>query len=417
MFALVDCNSCYASCEQIFRPDLRGRPVVILSNNDGCIVARNKEAKSLNIPDMQPYFQLKALLEQNSVQVFSSNYELYGDISRRIMNRLADFTDELEVYSIDEAFLSMKGMRNLREKGLEIKAACWKEQRMPVCVGIAKTKTLAKLANHIAKKSAKLKGVCVIENLSQWEKVFSRLPVKKVWGVGGRIALRLELMGIRSVQDLRQSNISMLRKKFGIVLERTVRELNGESCAQLAVQPQNKKQIVSSRSFGRKVSTVNELMEAVASYTEKAAFKLRRQKSQCQQISVTIETSRFIDEQARATRLMVLPYPTNDSRLLIESATTLCRQMFVLGKLYAKAGVCLMDITDTSNEQHDFFTESQPAKTTELMATLDNINSRFGQGQVFIARQGILQSWKMQRAFKSPCYTTRLSEIPIIILK
>ncbi len=333
-----------------------------------------------------------------------------------IVTRLADFTDELEVYSIDEAFLSVQGMPNLRQHGLLIKDTCWKEQRMPVCVGIAATKTLAKLANHIAKQSVKLEGVCVIDDLAPWGKVFNRLAVNKVWGIGSRLALRLEAMGIHSVQDLRQADIRQLREHFGIVVERTVRELNGEPCIQLDTQPHVRKQIISSRSFGKKISNLNELQEAVANYTAKAALKLRRQHSQCQQLTVALETSRFIDKQFRFTRLQALTYPTNDSRVLIDAANRLCQQLYQSQKCYSKAGVCLMDISDTKHQQNDLFAAGQVLKSNDLMQAMDKINSRFGQGQVFVARQGTEQAWQMQRAFKSPCYTTRLGDVPIVKL-
>jgi DNA polymerase V len=215
MLALVDCNACYASCEQIYRPDLRGKPIVVLSNNDGCVVTRNKEAKALNIPDLEPYFKIKHLLQQHQVHVFSSNYELYGDTSQRIMSMLEGYGNAIEVYSIDEAFLDVDGFTDLYAHGQLIKQACWKEQRMPVCVGIAPTKTLAKLANHIAKKSVKLNGVCVIENITEWHKLFSKLPVNKVWGVGSRIAKRLADCHILTVEDLRQQNPKELRADFG----------------------------------------------------------------------------------------------------------------------------------------------------------------------------------------------------------
>ena len=237
MLALVDCNACYASCEQIFRPDLRGKPVVVLSNNDGCIVTRNKEAKALAIPDLEPYFKIKHLLARQQVQVFSSNYELYGDISQRVMTTLERFGSAIEIYSIDEAFLDVSGIPDLQAHGLRIKNTCWREQRMPVCVGIAATKTLAKLANHIAKRSQKLDGVCVIEKPDRWSAVFGKIAVAKVWGVGSRISKRLAAWGVYSVEDLRRQSPKQLRQDFGVVLERTVRELNGEPFLELETQP------------------------------------------------------------------------------------------------------------------------------------------------------------------------------------
>jgi DNA polymerase V len=332
------------------------------------------------------------------------------------MQCLARFTNDLEVYSIDEAFLGLDDMNNYREYGLSIKQACWKEQRMPVSVGIAATKTLAKLANHIAKKSTKLQGVCVIEETQQWQAVFSRLPVKTVWGIGRGLAKQLEQISINSVEDLRQANIKLLRKQFGVVVERTVRELNGEPCLELTTQAAAKKQIISSRSFGKKITALHSLQEAVASHTAKAACKLRQQQSLCQQISVTLETSRFTTEQPRHSRVQILPYPTHDTRLLISTANTLCKQLYQQATLYSKAGICLTDISESTQQQSDLFASTQNAKADDLMQALDKLNQRFGKGQVFLARQGIKHEWQMQQAFKSPCYTTRLNELPIIKL-
>lgn len=417
MFALVDCNSFYASCEQIFRPDLRGKPVVVLSNNDGCIVARNQEAKALNIPDLQPYFQIKQLLAQHNVQVFSSNYELYGDISKRIMHRLGDFTDNLEVYSIDEAFLSLQGFTQLQQHGQRIKQTCWQEQRMPVSVGIAPSKTLAKLANHIAKKSQKLEGVCVIENLNDWQPVFKKLAVNKVWGIGSRLAQRLALMNIHTVQQLQSANTAMLRKNFGVNLERCQHELNGMACFTIEPNIEAKKNIISSRSFGEKVTALNELQQAVANYTATAALKLRKQQSFCQQLQVSLETSRFSSKHPyRSSQIYRLQTPSNDSRLLIQKANQLCEKLYQPGFAYNKASVCLGTITQQPPQQ-DLLTPEK-SKSHKLMQTVDALNQHFGKGQVFIARQvaGSQAKWPMRRTMRSPCYSTKITDIPVIKL-
>jgi DNA polymerase V len=416
VLALVDCNSCFASCEAIFRPELRNQPVVVVSNNDGCIVARNAQAKVLDIPDLVAFFQIKPYLDKHHVHVFSSNYELYGDISSRIMSLLSGFCHELEVYSIDEAFLDLTGFDKLTDKGFEIKDAIWQQQRMPVCVGMAETKTLAKLANHIAKKSQKLNGVCVLDQINQWENVFKKIQVNKVWGVGQRISSRLQLWHVNTVQDLRRQAPKRIRQEFGVTLERTVRELNGEKCFDIETQPQPKKEIMCSRSFGTKVSGLTELKESVASYAFRAANKLRKQNGLTQCISVMIQTSRFHTNCYKNSASVRLPYATNDSRVITRFALDLCERLFRPGYQYAKAGVCLYELSNRSYSQFDFFEPGQLNKAFDLMSVMDKVNQKYGSGHAFLGAQGTHQRWQMIRRYKSPAYSTRFSDIPIIKL-
>jgi DNA polymerase V len=414
MLALVDCNACFASCEQIFRPDLRGKPVVVLSNNDGCIVAKNREARALDIPDLAPYFQVKELLARHNVHVFSSNYELYGDISRRVMTLLEGFGSAIEIYSIDEAFLNLDGFPNLPGHGKAIKQACWREQRMPVCVGIAPTKTLAKLANHIAKKSGKLEGVCVMERPDEWRKVFRKLPVNKVWGVGSRIATRLALWGIHNVEELRQANTKSLRRGFGVVLERTVRELNGEPCLALENQPTPKQQIFCSRSFSHKVTSQHDLNESIATHAMRAAEKLRRQNSVAGCVYLLIQTSRFQENYYGNSASLPLPFPTNDSRNIVKAALELSARIYRPGHAYARSGVGLLDLAGAGFHQQDLFTSGQAPRSQVMMEAIDRINRRYGQETLFLARQGVQRSWRMSRSMKSPAYTTRLQDLPVV---
>lgn len=416
MLALVDCNACYASCEQIYRPDLRGKPIVVLSNNDGCIITCNQEAKALNIPNLVPFFKIKPLLEKHQVQVFSSNYELYGDTSSRIMSLLENFAHTIEVYSIDEAFLDLSFIPNLHQHGQDIKRACWKEQRMPVCVGIAETKTLAKLANHIAKKSQRLEGVCVIENIPDWQEVFKKLSVNTVWGIGTRLHTRLQALNIYSVEDLRSSNSKLLRHHFGITVERTQAELNGERCIDLESQPAAKKEVFCSRSFGQKVSNAEEVQESVANYAVRATEKLRQQKSFTQRVYVTLQTSRFAETPYQNSLSTALLSPSNDSREIVSVAKKLSQQLFKPGCRYSKAGVGLLDLSDGRQQQAGLFNALQTEKSQVMMQTMDQINKKYGSGQIFIAAQGIEKNWAMTRAYKSPAYTTRLSDLPIIKL-
>jgi DNA polymerase V len=414
MLALVDCNSCFASCEAIFRPEIRNQAVVVVSNNDGCIVARNAYAKQLDIPDLVAFFQIKPYLEKNNVQVFSSNYELYGDISARIMSLLSGFCSEMEVYSIDEAFLDLAGFNNLVKIGLNIKNEVWRQQRMPVCVGIAPTKTLAKLANHLAKKSQKLNGVCFIEKISDWENVFKKIPVDKVWGVGSRLSLRLKRWDVKTVQDLRRQAPKRIREEFGVTLERTVRELNGEKCFDIETQPPPKKEIICSRSFGSKVSSLSELKESVASYAVRASNKLRKQNGLTQCIYVMIQTSRFNQNHYINSASLRLPYATNDSRTIVKFCLELCERLYKPSYQYAKAGVGLSELSSRDYSQFDLFESGQTNRSFELMTVMDQVNKRFGTGQLFVAAQGTKQRWQMVRRYKSPAYTTRFSDIPII---
>lgn len=416
MFALVDCNACYASCEQIFRPDLRGKPVVVLSNNDGCIVARSQEAKALGIPAFAPYFKVQHLLTQHQVQVFSSNYELYGDISRRVMSTLARFTPHLERYSIDEAFLDVAGVADLRQLGLQIKSTLWREQRMPVCVGIAPSKTLAKLANYIAKRSRKLGGVCVIAELSQWQPLFARIPVGEVWGVGSKLAKRLQAQGVHTVADLQRQELASIRREYSMVLARTVRELQGDSCLALMQQPAPRQEIFRSRSFGHQVVLQSELLEAVSNYAAKAAVALRQQHSLTQRVHVMVETSRHGQRPYYSACTQPLAHPTNDTRVITQAAIAVAKRLFIRGLAYNKTGVGLLELSSSEQAQGDLFSGPSSQAASALMAVLDAANSKYGQSTLFLAREATAQKWQMARQFKSPAYTTRISDVPVVRL-
>lgn len=417
MYALIDCNACYASCEQIFRPDLRDKPIVVLSNNDGCIVTRNKEAKALNIPDLQPYFMIKEQLAALNVEVFSSNYALYADISDRIMTLLSSLGKTIEVYSIDEAFLDVSGFSALKEHGKLIKKACWQQQRMPVSVGIASTKTLAKLANHIAKRSKRLNGVCIIENIDSWQAVFNKLLVNKIWGIGNRLSLKLNQLGINTVQDFMYYPVKPLRQQFGIVLERTYRELHGTACITFEHAPVDKKSIVCSRSFGKKTGHYCDLKEAVTFYTSRAAEKLRKQNSQAQIISVMVSTGQQATPYYHNSIAMELAYPSQHTPTLIQAAITALSHLYKAGYEYAKAGVSLLSISTTQHHQADWIGTQEPNKHKSIMYTIDSLNQRYGKNTLFFASQGIEQSWKMRRDKQSPAYTTRIQDIPIVLIK
>ncbi len=414
MFALVDCNSCYASCETIFRPDLRGKPVVVLSNNDGIIVARNRAAKAIGLPDLAAYFKVEHLIRQHKVQVFSSNYELYADISSRVMQTLEQFAPEIEIYSIDEAFLSLNGcLEDFTDLGQRIRRTLWREVRMPVSVGVAPTKTLAKLANHVGKNKADYRGVCVWQRAEQAYPLMRQLPVKKIWGVGRRIAAHLNAMNILTVHDLACQSPKQMRKRFNVMLERTVRELNGEPCIELDDEPANKQQIFTTRTFGKRITQIGELQEAVSNYVSRACEKLRAQQSLARQVLVFIQTSRFDELYYNNQRIIQLPYPSNDTRLISAIARHAVITLYRPDLPYYKAGVGLLDLSAAQQQQLHLFDAQQPEKDLQLMNTLDRINQRFPQG-IAIAANGIKKEWTMRRPRRSPSYTTQWQDLPLI---
>lgn len=416
MFGLIDCNSFYASCEQIFRPDLRGKPVVVLSNNDGCIVARSKEAKALGIPDLEPYFKLAPLLKKHGVHVFSSNYALYGDISARVVETIRQYACDIEVYSIDESFVKpIDGLfGNYQEYGQQIKRAIWKQVRIPVGVGIAPTKTLAKLANKAAKKIPKLNHVCVLEREDQREWLLRKASTKDVWGVGSRIAKRLAQMGINTAWDLARADTAHIRAQFSVVLERTVKELNGISCLDLEEQPQPKKQIFSTRSFGEKQAELEPIKQAVALYASRAGEKLRKQNCLAKNMLVFLQTSAFGENYYSKSATIKLPYPTDDTRVLIAYATFAISQLYRKGYQFQKAGIGLIDIINKNNMQSDLFSLEQPAASLKLMALIDEVNSNYGRGTLFFAAEGATKEWNMRQSKRSPLFTNMWNEIPIV---
>lgn len=415
MFALIDCNSFYASCEMIFRPELRGKPVIVLSNNDGCAIAMSREAKELGIKPFAPYFQMAAVCTANNVQVFSSNYCLYGDISSRVVETLRRYAADVEVYSIDEVFVRpLYLFGSLQEYGQLMRKAVWKEVRIPVGVGMAETKTLAKLANRAAKKINSLNYVCVVENEIQREWLLKKVPVGDVWGVGRRISERLNAMGIVSAYDLATANTKYLRKHFSVVLERTVEELNGVSCMDLEEVPPEKKQIYCTRSFGEKTDCLDSILQATSLYASRAAEKLRRQNHYVKTLHVFLQTSPFIDEHKQYSKgaTIQLPYPTDDSRIIVKYARFAIKSLYREGFQFIKSGVGLIEIVDKKYVQADMFFAGQGEKSDLMMGVLDSINRKYGRSTVFTAAEGVEKKWRMKQEHKSPAYTTRWDELP-----
>jgi DNA polymerase V len=416
-FALVDCNNFYASCEKLFRPDLRHVPVVVLSNNDGCVVARSKEAKAFGIKMGVPVHKIQEQIQQHGVQVFSSNYALYGDISNRVMQTLESLAPAVEVYSIDEAFLDLSGVANamdLTEFGLQVRATIQQHIGMTVCVGIAPSKTLAKLANHAAKQYPATRGVVDLTDPARQKKLLSLMPVSEVWGVGRRLSAQLNAMGINTALALAEQNPKDIRRKFSVVLERTVRELNGESCLALEDITPTKQQILCSRSFGQRVTRYTDMQEAISSYIARAAEKLRYEQQQCQLLSVYIRTGLFNPNDPRYSNSasLRLDYPTDDTRVLLHAAGRLLQAIWKDSYRYAKAGITLSDFYDQGVMQPDLFTQQVISlNSARLMQVVDRINQH-QRGKVFFACQGTGKAWAMNRNHLSPGYTTDWRQLP-----
>ena len=414
--ALVDCNNFYVSCERLFRPDLWGRPVVVLSNNDGCIVSRSNEAKALGLKMGQPWFECEELAERHGVLALSSNYPLYADMSNRVMTTLADFSPKVEVYSIDECFIDMTGMPRLRETSYEMRQRVGMWTGIPVCVGIGPTKTLAKLANFVAKRHPRSRGVFNYNSLSasQKDELLARIPVEEVWGVGPKSTMRLERHGIRTAQDLRQAQASSMRAGFGVVMERTVRELQELACLELQDIAQPKKQIISSRSFGQAVTDLQDLKEAIASFVANACMKLRAQGGHASMLQVFLQTNRFRKNLPQYMPVLAIPLspPTSDTLAINRVAAGLCQQMWRPGYQYKKAGVVLSEIASASNVQQDWMTST--IKTKPLMQAIDSLNERFGNDCVTLIDRIRPRSWSMNQKCKSPNYTTNWHDIAAV---
>lgn len=421
-FALVDVNNFYVSCERVFSPKLEGIPMVVLSNNDGCAVARSNEVKALGVKMGTPWFKMKDLAREHHIQAFSSNYTLYGDMSNRVVQILRDFSPDTEVYSIDESFLRIETVTHLYggavAMGHQMRERIKQWTGLPVCVGVGPTKTLAKFANHLAKKNPEFDGVCDLHVIPRPERVrwMSRIEVGEVWGVGGRIARRLEVMGIHTVLDLRNASPKEMRRHFGVVMERTCNELRGISCLALDDIAQPKQQIMSSRSFGRPVETIEELRESLASYLSRAAEKLRKQQSVSAAVYVFIQTNRFNkDQQYNAGLTVPMLEPTDDTLTLTAAALAGLEVIYRSGYCYKKAGVMLTLLSDKQARQASIFDNLVVTqRSTKLMAALDMINRDHGHGMVRSGVSGFTQRWAMRNENRSPRYTTRWDELPVV---
>ena len=435
MFALVDVNNMYVSCERVFRPSLIGRPVVVLSNNDGACIARNNEAKELGVKMAQPWFQVRHLERQAGLIALSANFDLYGDMSSRMMSLVGQYAPRQEVYSIDESFLDFEGMPgDLSVIGREMRARVLQWTGLPTSVGFGPTKTLAKLANHIAKMAERKPGsydprhaqVCNLAGLpaDELQQAFEATDVGNVWGVGRRMTARLNEAGIHTVQDLVQADVATLRKQFSVMLEKTVLELRGTPCLEIDHEPAAQQQIMCSRSFGTPVTELAGLVEVVSQFATRVAEKARQQAAAARAVHVFIATSPFRQNDRQHSPSVTVPLvrPTADTRVIIGTAVRALQSLYRPGHRYAKAGVMLVELQPEGREQGelDLFggadrpPERQAADTSRLMGTLDSLNRRFGRGAVGVA-SATHQSGNGEHAGKqerrSPRYTTRLEDI------
>lgn len=415
VFALVDCNSFYASCERVFRPDLQRTPIVVLSNNDGCVIARSADAKPF-VKMGAPYFQIRDVLKQHGILAFSSNYALYGDMSQRVMTVIEGLVPALEVYSIDEAFAELTGIPagQVEALGRTLRAQVLKLTGIPTGVGIAGTKTLAKLANHAAKRwQRQTGGVVDILDPVRRDKLLRAVDVGDVWGIGRRMTEHLQAMNIKTAWDLAQADAWTLRSKFSVVVEKTARELRGTSCLELEEAAPPKQEICCSRMFGKRLKELAPIREAVATYAARACEKLRSQGSTCKRVRVSIRTGMFNPDEPKFARgqVMELPYPTDDTRLITKAAVQGLEALYRPGFAFSKAEILLLDLRQRGEYTDDLFAPVQPAATERVMGVLDTINARWGRGTLRPAGVPATPEWGMRRDLMSQSYTTRLDQL------
>jgi len=401
----------YASCEEVFRPDIQGKPVVVLSNNDGCVIAQNKLAKeTLDIYMARPWFEIKEVAEKLGTVVFSSNYELYANMSNRFSAVLSRYSPRMEKYSIDEVFLEMTGIKaNYTDYGHEIKRDVRDSTGLPICVGFGHSKTLAKLANHCAKKQPQWNGVCDLTSLSEAEvdAILDKLPVSKVWGVGNRLEAKLNEVGVFNVLRLKKADPKRIRDKFGVLLERTARELSGEVWIEMEDELPEAKQVMSSRSFGVRASTMEDLSQAIAFHAGIAAERMRGKGLYANGVYVFAQNSPHDKAEYYSGQLSVgFPAPTNSTTKITKTALWLLKKLYRPGVYYQKCGVMLLETVSKGGLQSDMFgfTESNP-KSEALMEVMDKINQKYSKGTLKTAAEGQVQAWKMQRNYLSPNYT------------
>ncbi len=414
IFALVDCNNFFASCERVFNPKLEGQPIVVLSNNDGCIIARSNEAKQLGIPMGGAFQTYRTLCQNHGVHVFSSNFQLYGNMSNRVMAILQQLVPDMEVYSIDEAFLCLDGIdsNELLEYVEDIRVKIKKWTGLSVSIGIGPSKTLAKLANQVAKKCSTT-GIFSLMEPKVQDEVLSKVKVEEIWGINSRWGTRFREYGINTALQLRDSDSPMIRKYFSVIGQRIVLELQGISCLPLGARASTRKSIIASRSFGKRVTNVDKIAEALSNYVASACARLRRQRSRTQSIHIYLKTNRFcLNEQQHHQGMSIgFSLPTSDTRVINKAAIGCLKSLYKPGFYYHKAGIILLELVAEDSAQSDLFLPTDSNKSDKLMATLDGINIRMGKNAVFLASQGTTRDWQMRCDRRSQRYTTNWDEL------
>ena len=410
MIGLADCNNFYASCERVFNPKIKDKPVVVLSNNDGCVIARSNEAKALNIKMGQPAFKIKSILQKHKVHIFSTNFALYGDLSERVMNTLKSEINKVEVYSIDEAFLDFSDFSSF-DRAMSIRKKVKQWTGIPISIGIAPTKTLAKVANHIAKKSTK-EGVFVLRE-RDITRSLQHLAVEDIWGVGRRSAFKLKQYGVYTALDFTNVNTEWLRRKFSINAVRLQKELKGERCYELELKKAKKKNICTSRSFGKETNNYNIIRQAVSNFANTCAVKLRNERSCCSKISVFLMTNRYKASAVQHFPHITLSFntPTSDSFEIVSKANIALQTIYNNACIYKKAGVIVQSIVSKNEVQASLFDTIDRKKRNRLMCSIDKINMLMGRDKIRLAAQGFDRKWKLKQEKLSPCYTTRFSDI------
>ena len=417
--ALVDGNNFYVSCERAFNPNLEGCPVVVLSSNDGCVVARSAEARALGIGMGEPFFKVRPLIKSHGLRWLSSNFSLYHDMSARMMALLGEFSPSQEIYSVDECFLDFTALPvDVLAHAQKLRARVQRYLGLPTCVGLAPSKTLAKLANHMAKRDSQWSGVCDWNELpsAAQQRVMASLPVKEIWGVGGRISESLQALGIKTVWQLRNADPALIRARFSVVLARTVAELNGVSCLDLGSVPNQREQIICSRSFGQPVVALNDLKDTIINHINHAAERMRSEGLHCQSVGVFLHTYRFnLHKPQYAPSIQAtLPQPTDDSRLLIAAALRALEAIYKTGYEYQKSGIQLSGLQPQHVIQVDLFSNGDRLRSERLMSAVDGINQRYGQPMVALGAAGLThreQFWQVRNDNRSPRYTTHWNDL------
>ena len=417
MYALVDCNNFYASCERVFKPSLNKKPIIVLSNNDGCVIARSNEAKILGVKMGEPAFKIKQIIEKNNINVFSTNFALYGDFSKRVMNILSDIIPNIEVYSIDEAFLDLQGFKDINELCLSIRYRIYKCTGIPVSIGVGQTKTLAKIANHIAKKNQKYNGVFILENNE--DDILNFFPVENIWGIGNKLSFFLKTKNIITASLLKNRNLKWARYNININLEKIIKELRGEKCFLINSSFSTKKSICTSRTFGEMVTNYNDLSRSIAMYVTRCAEKLRLQKSCAHYACIFIQTNLYRSDLKQYIKNSVVNFDvaTNDTSEILCYVLKVLKSIYKEGYEYKKAGVILGGIVNNNEVQTNLFDERKRQKNQKILSVVDILNAKMGQDIIKYAALGNEKKWQLKQQSLSQCYTTRWSDLLKINLK